>query len=59
MENSQDNYFDKFMVDLEKREDVSRQQKERLKKAEAAIENLRERDRRYREQPNQRIRYER
>ena len=60
MENQQtENYFDKFVEDLAKREELQRQRVENLQRAEAEWHQRRELDRKYREHTHQRIRYQR
>jgi hypothetical protein len=60
MENQQpENYFDKFVEDLAKREELRRQHNENLQRAEAEWHQRRELDRKYREHTHQRIRYQR
>ena len=51
------NYFDKFVEDLEIREDARRQQLEQLEKAQEMWEKRMQLDQRYREHAAQRIRY--
>tara|TARA_R100000008_G_scaffold86406_1_gene79378 strand:- start:1614 stop:1802 length:189 start_codon:yes stop_codon:yes gene_type:complete len=51
------NYFDKFVEDLEVREDARRQQLEQLEKAREMWEKRMQLDQRYREHTAQRIRY--
>ena len=56
MENA--NYFDKFMIDLEKRQDLRAKQLEAAKRAADMWEKRHGLDVRYREQAAERTRYE-
>lgn len=56
MENQ--NYFDKFMQDLEKREQIIAEKKKQQQLAQEMWEKRQSLDRSYREHAHQRIRYE-
>ena len=58
MEN-QNNYFDKFVEDLAKREEQNRAHREQLERAREMWERRQDLDRKYREHALQRIRYSR
>jgi mRNA-degrading endonuclease YafQ of YafQ-DinJ toxin-antitoxin module len=58
MEN-QNNYFDKFVEDLARREEQKRDHAKQLERAKEMWERRQELDRKYREHSLQRIRYSR
>lgn len=57
--NMEKNYFDKFVEDLEIREELKRQQAQKLESTREMWEKRMQLDQRYREHPSQRIRYTR
>ena len=53
----EENYFDKFVKDLEKREDQVKKQKEDLRLAEEQWQQRRKLEELYREKASNRVRY--
>ena len=52
-----ENYFDKFVEDLARREELHRERQRTLTLAQEMWEKRQQLDRQYREHPHQRIRY--